>query len=121
MTNHKISMFRGDNEYRKYTIKDKTTGLALDIASSKIIFTVRVSDTDELLFQRKSVLAGGSDSEIEILTPTTNGQFRLKIEPINTVNITPGSYVFDIQITFSDGFVKTIVDDVIIIRKDKTI
>lgn len=88
----KISMVRGDTEYLfvtclNYELQD----------GDKVELTVRKkpSDVTKLIHI--------------VTTEFTDGEANIKIKPEDTSKLAPGEYKYDIQITFANGDVKTIV------------
>lgn len=103
--------------------RDRTVRVTLagpgDLTDAKVWFSVKMDDGDidaDALIAKKSIEAGGSDSEIKITQPyykdtdpdsSTYGQwvgtFEIYIEPDDTADIDPGSYLYDIVVETAAG------------------
>ena len=96
-----LSMVRGDTEglLVKVIQKDsdgKITNVPL-VSGDTVYFTVKKTSRDtEFLFQ-------------VVETNFDNGEALISIYPNDTKNLDFGTYVYDIQVTFSSGAVKTVV------------
>lgn len=118
-TNSDFAFYRGDNFDLKCTVK--VSGVPHDITGAALIFSIKENPTDTTyIFQRKNADAGGSPSEIEMSDPT-NGEFKIHVLPINTLNV-PGdvNYWYDIQMTLS-GTITTVKRGRVFIAQDITI
>jgi hypothetical protein len=98
----KLVLKRGQDKTYLGTVTDEN-GDEIDLANTKIWFTVKKdydneSDDSEAEFQLKNIYAGGDDTQIKILEPTTDGQYEVYIKKAHTQNMTPDLYVFDVQI-----------------------
>ncbi len=91
-----IAVFRGDSLEVDISVVD-SAGSPVDLTDAVAKFTVRrrEDDTDTLL-----------EKSLEIYDPSA-GKMRLSLSPTDT-DLDPASYPADIQITFSDGRVKTV-------------
>lgn len=109
----------GEIRINMYTREDRTLTLNLkypdgspvDLTDAKGIFTVKEksSDTDaNAIFQKKTASAGGSDDEFDF-TNAEGGKGEIYIVPDDTVNTTPGIYVWDIRITLSNQKTYTVL------------
>lgn len=95
----------------------------VDLAGSKIWMTVkqRSGDPDSAaLFMKRNTAAGGSDAEIKILTPTTDGQAEVYIVPDDSEEIDPGTYQYDVQVKLGNNKTYTITRGKITFSEDVT-
>lgn len=96
-----LSMVRGDTEglLVKVIQKDsngKITNIPL-VNGDKVYFTVKKSSRDEeFLFQ-------------VVETSFENGEAIISIYPYDTKDLDFGTYVYDIQVTFANGTIRTVV------------
>ena len=90
-----IEMFRGDSETLTVTARDKVTKVAIPLVTGDTVkFTVRRKENDVITFQK-------------VVTTFTDGNALVTILPADTVGKEPGRYVYDVEITFAGGDVKT--------------
>lgn len=89
----KLSMVRGDTEYIMVTCKNYT----FQEGEDKVEMTVRktANDPKKLIYK--------------VIEDFEDGKANIKIEPEDTSRLAPGEYKYDIQVTFSNGDVKTII------------
>jgi len=125
-TNH-IRMFVRDDRTLTVTAnyKDEEGNITgpVDLAGTKIWMSVKQRTTDpdlSAIFAKKNSAAGGSDAEILILTPTTNGQAEVYIVPDDTDGVNAGTYQYDIQVQLSNGKTYTITRGKITLSEDVT-
>lgn len=97
-----IKLYRGDNYSYQITALDEDS-VALDLTSASITFSVK-STVDAASYEFQCTTAGG---DVVLVTPAS-GIFRVDIAPADTQSMTPGSYVWDAQITLSGGEVYTV-------------
>lgn len=98
------------------------TGSPVDLTDAKMWFTVKqrfLDPDDKALIQKRTANAGGSDSQIKIVTPAT-GKAEIYIVPADTQSMNPGTYVYDIQVTLANGKTYTITRDKITFKEDVT-
>lgn len=97
---NRISIYRGDDEERLLTFRNRITKAAIDIAGWKIYFTVKKNKTDS-----------DDDAMIKVdwtaHTAPTDGQTYLTLTNVHT-DIDPNIYICDIQIKRPAGTIKTI-------------
>lgn len=118
-TNSDFAFYRGDNF--DLTCIIKSGGIVLDLTGAALIFSIKENPTDTIyILQKKNADAGGGPSEIEMSDPT-NGEFKIHVLPINTLNV-PGdvNYWYDIQMTLS-GTITTVKRGRVFIAQDITI
>jgi len=101
-----IPVFRGDSLEVDITVVD-SAGAPVDLTGASAKFTVRRREDDETALLEKS---------LEIYDPAA-GKMRLSLSPTDT-DLEPASYPADIQITFSDGRVKTVWKSEFVVRWD---
>lgn len=97
---YNISMIRGDTEIIKVVIKDSKGNNVPLVVGDIIYFTVKTSTETEVKILQKTV------------TSFHNGVALISITPSDTknININPYThYIYDIQLTRSNGDVKTII------------
>lgn len=119
---NKITMFLRDNRTLALTVNDEDR-TPVDLDDCKLWFTVkqRTSDPDaNALIMKKNTAAGGVDTQIKVLTPTTDGKAEVYLVPEDTDNINPGVYVYDVQVTLANGKTYTITRDQIVFKEDVT-
>lgn len=88
----KISMVRGDTGVFALNIKD-ADGNDYDYSDDTVVFTVKTdTSSDTALFQKE--VEYGED---------------VVIEPADTEDLPYGDYVYDVQVTTSDGVVDTVI------------
>jgi len=101
-----IAVFRGDSLDVDISVVD-SAGAPVDLTSATAKFTVRRREDDDTALLEKS---------LEICDPAA-GKMRLSLSPTDT-DLEPASYPADIQITFSDGRVKTVWKSESVVRWD---
>jgi len=105
-TDTKIVMKRGDNFDRRYKYKKKSDASVYPLTGAELILTVKKGENDVTAqFQLKNAAATGGSDEIED-EDLDNGIFIIHIVPANTISMTPGFYIYDIQ-TKMGGKTKT--------------
>jgi len=130
---NRIRMFIGDTRTLSLLVNSETyeskiygqikkyTRIPVDLNGAAIWFTVKykTSDPDSAaLISKASPLAGGSDSEIKILTPTADGKAEIYLLPEDSENIDPGLYVYGVQLRLITGDLYTIIRDRISFKRD---
>lgn len=115
-----ISFFRGDTHSVDCTVKEvdpddpsRKTLRVVDVTGSSCVLTVKASTAAGAVVLVSK--AGGI-----INAPGTDGQIRITLEPADTENLTPGKFVYDVQVTLSGGEVYTVLKDEFEIRADVT-
>lgn len=90
-----IEMFRGDSETLTIKARDKVTKAQIPLVTGDTVkFTVRRKESEAISFQKS-------------VTAFVDGNALVEILPADTVGKEPGRYVYDVEITFADGDVKT--------------
>lgn len=100
----KITMTRGDTLKVKVNLFDCNGNEYIPDSNDKLRFALKKSYSDKIPLIQKSI---PTDSCI------------LQLNPRDTKFLKqPGSYVYDIQITFSNGFVDTFISDTITLTEE---
>ena len=96
-----LGIIRGDSDSLKIQLREKNdAGAWINKplgAGDTVYFTVKKSYLDEKKLIQK------------VITEFVDGKAIIQFVPNDTKGIAFGTYVYDIQITFADGTVKTIV------------
>lgn len=96
ITNSSMTMIRGDTEAFYVSCKENGATRSF-IAGDKVYFTVKkYASSSEIILQK-------------IIDSFTDGKALIEISPENTSELEIAEYVYDIQITFKDGMVKTVM------------
>ena len=94
---NEMTMTRGDSESITISVVNEDGTKNLLEVGDTIYFTVKKNiNTDEKIMQK-------------VITHFTNNVAIIEIEPIDTDNLDFGDYVYDVQLTKSDGKVMTII------------
>lgn len=96
--NNTIEMVRGDSETLNVRIED-SNGLVPFVTGDTVYFTVK-----------KDIQLLEKDLQVTVTT-FNNGQAEVNIKPQDTKTMEPGRYIYDVQVTFSSGEVKTIIPE----------
>ena len=106
-----ISMYRGDSYPIQFTLRDKATGMALDLTGATLLLTVATlkdpPDNTTKLFDISGVLSATPMDGTVTFTPTE----------VNT-SIT-GKFYYDVEMT-QVGTVRTVLKSIFIIAMDIT-
>lgn len=114
--NPDFEFFRGDSHNQLFRVTLAGTGFDLDGWS--IVFSVKHKKSDDdAVIEKKNALAGGGDSEIEIID-SDEGTLVVKILPLDTTDLQGDiTYYYDLQgtkagttLTFKLGFLRLIGD-----------
>lgn len=109
MTN--ISFFRGDSYPVGFTLKNKSTGLPLDLTGCELVLTVSAEENPETDESEVFTLEGDLDAEPStgrvFFTPTTE-----------QTAVSPGRYFFDIQMIDASDNIRTLTKGVFMITQD---
>lgn len=87
-----IELTRGDTLYLQLTIIDENGNEYIPKSGDKLIFTVKSNVYSKEILIEKEILNNN-----------------IKIEPEDTKKLSYGSYVYDVQLTFANGDVCTII------------
>lgn len=115
---NRITFFRGDTHVVQFALRrpdpaDPAKTIIVNLATvSSALLTVkaRASDTTPLV-QKVGFPAN---------YPGTDGLMHFEFEPRDTDPVDPGTYSYDIQVSFTDGRVYTMFRDSIVLREDVT-
>lgn len=101
-----ISIFSGRDYTAKFTLttNNPSPSTPYDLTGAKAWLTVKAeTDADaETVIEKKNDLAGGDDTEINIIDPT-NGILEVYFIPVDTNTLQDGGYWFDLVIENADG------------------
>ena len=107
-----LSVPMGDARDYRITATKKSDGTPYVFQTNdKLVFTIKRSPTDATpLVQRKSLVAGGSDAEVAIVSGT-GGIVDVHLLEADTLALTPpGTYVWDLVVQSGiDGKERTVV------------
>jgi len=108
MANLRIERYRGDSHNEVFTVTD-STGTAVNLTSATARFTVKAAVTDA---QADAVLALSSEGVSPAITlGGVAGTVTVAFGPDDMEAIDPGRYIYDLEVTLSDGTVYTVVED----------
>lgn len=116
-----LRMIRGDSVIFEFTATDPTSGVSVDLTNVVLAkFSVKRKvvqgqGNDALVFQKLSSRPG------EITIEAIAGLVFVELLATDTVEIDPGEYRYDLQLTFSDGRILTLVNDHLQIVEDITL
>ena len=95
-----VSMARGDIHVIHFQVIDEETGMLSDIPFDEIYMSVKKTVYDrDVLFQKKL-----TDGGIEKIT---DGDFQVRIDPVDTENLDFRTYPFDIKVIYGNEIKKT--------------
>jgi len=117
-TSNKITMYLGDTK-RLIVSANYPDGTPYDLAGVKLWFTAkeRARDPDSAaIISKRNVAAGGSDAEIKVLSPASDGVLEVYILKADTHGLNPGNYRYDVQLVSAAGEVSTLVKDQLILK-----
>lgn len=109
-----MNVYRGDDKVFDINVTD-SEGEIVDITGYTVKFTVRAEANDDTYLIHKTTPSG---SGISLIDPT-NGVARLSLSSTDT-DLTPGKYVYDVEVTDTNGRVSTVVVDTFKIIRDVT-
>ena len=116
-----ITMFIRDDRTLSVSV-NRDTGAPENLTNAKLWFTVKQRATDadaQALIQKKTANAGGSDAQAKVINGST-GKAEVYIVPADTLEMNPGTYIYDIQVTLANGKTYTITRDKITFKEDVT-
>lgn len=106
-----ITMYRGDSYPIAFTLK-ASGGVAIDLTGCSLLMTVGTlenpPDSTTKLFEVAGVLADDPTTGVVLFTPTA----------LNTATV--GVYYYDVQLTDTDGNVRTVAKNRFTISQDIT-
>lgn len=106
-----VKIFRGDTWTRAWTIRDAENNV-IDLTGATARLHIR-DENDNLIYA--ATMDNGS---ISIDAP--NGTIYLTVDASITRNMNPGTYYFDIEVTYPNGTVKTYEQEKLKVMKDIT-
>lgn len=110
-TSAELVIYRGDSYPITFTLLDATTGLPLDLTGYAFVLTAGARENpDDDSTKLFSVAGAVADPE--------SGQ--VSFTPLAEDTATAGSYFYDVQMTNDDGYVRTVVKSVLLIRQNIT-
>lgn len=98
-----LTFYRGDTYPVEYTIKDKTTGLAINITGYTFTMTVNAdkdppgTDTTNQLFTVPGSITDAGNGKVEFTPTSTN------------TDQEAGTYYYDVQMVDGSGNIRTVV------------
>jgi len=97
ITRNNISMIRGDSETITVSCKDSNKADIPLVTGDTVYFTIKntVNDIEKILQK--------------VITEFVNGTAIIPISPEDTKTLDFSTYVYDIQLKFADGTIKTII------------
>lgn len=99
-----ITWYRGDSYPLELTIKDKATGLVIDITGYSFILTIDSLDKPPDDTTKQFDVVGVLDSD-----PTTG---KVSFTPTNVdTDLEPATYFYDVQMTDASSNIRTIAKD----------
>jgi len=107
MANRPIERYRGDSHSEVFTITD-AAGAAVNLTSASARFTVKRHVTDaqaDAIITRTSAVGGG------ITIAAATGVITVAFVQETMAALDPGRYVYDLEVTLSDGTVHTVAKD----------
>ena len=107
----RLSVYRGDDKTYNLTFKN-SHGVAIDITSWTIFFTVKTAESD--LDANAQI-----SKDITSHTSATGGLSAISLTNSDT-NLTPKTYHYDVQVKKDDDTIVTIVKDKFVIHTDIT-
>lgn len=105
-----VKLFRGDTWRRRWLLKDKATGVAIDLTGSTARLHVR--DTTGAKIAEATT---GADARL-VITPLS-GQIDM-VMPYSATLLTPGRHKFDLEVTHADGTRTTYESDFLTVVED---
>ena len=95
-----IEMYKGDDRDQPFVAKQ--SGVAVNLTSAKIWFTVKETESSSsYLMQLRNTAAGGGNTQVEVVTPG-EGKFTVHIPHASTELAKGGiRYYYDVQIEIS--------------------
>jgi len=110
-----INMYRGDSETLELSVTN-SEGDAFNLTGHLVFMTIKATSGDFVLTKSSDV-----DGEIDVIAPA-DGQALIYITPEDTEAMNPSTaYQYDIQVSQSTTFRKTILKGVVKIEKDITV
>lgn len=108
-----IKMFRGDDEDFAFQVKD-SAGTPIDTTGWSFKFTAKLNDSDTSNVIQKTT--GSGITEVDAMT----GQYTIAIAAADTVGVSAGTLVYDIEATTAAAKIKTVAKGALVISQDVT-
>ncbi len=111
-TGQDVDMIAGDTRNLNITVYDEDNGGNKNIANATIKWVLYNEETDTTVLTK--TLASGIT-----ITSGLLGQLTVPLTPANTVNLTPGVYYHEVEITDETGNVSTVLSGHITINPSR--
>jgi len=108
----KLEIFRGDDKKFLIVVMEKDTGERVDITGSTLVMTWRREHDEAIFFQKTATLTNPVQGEAEVVISSTDTS-GLSADKVHR-------FIFDVEITKTDGSKETIAFGTIIVRPDVT-
>ncbi len=113
-----VVVYRGDTWIRNWSITKKTDGTPVDFTGAVARLQVKTDVENKAAVIEATTVDGDN---LYFVEPLTSGSLRLEMSAEKTALLIPHTrYVFDIEVTFPNGFVKTYEKALIEIEPDCT-
>lgn len=104
MALRKLSLVRGDSHTYTLTFKNSSGGLYC-LKNWAVHFTLKSRfDLPDSVASLQKIVTAFADS-----TSGTSGVAEVALEPVDTINLEPGKYVYDIAVTTNEGKIYTVM------------
>lgn len=100
-----LTRYRGDSLRRSFTLTE-FDGTPLDLTDAEATFSVKADIDDVAYIFQLTGTEGGASAGITYPDPS-NGVLSIDSEPGDMQSEVPGNYVWDLQVTLSDGRVES--------------
>jgi len=115
MATTRIERYRGDSHSEVFTITD-AAGAAVNLTSASARFTVKREVTDAQADAVLALSSGGTSPAI--MLGGSAGTVTVAFDPDDMEALDPGRYVYDLEVTLSDGTVYTVAKDALDLLAD---
>ena len=112
-----LSLPRGDGATYDLTVRDQNKAI-LPLTAAKVWFTLKEKYAD--VDASASIQLDSSDSSKIEIYDAAAGKCYIKVKNAHTQNLTPGSYVYDVQVKRSNGDIRTVLWGTFAILDDVT-
>lgn len=118
-----LRMARSDSAVFEFILTDPITEDVLDLTDASLVrFSIKTPVTQgQGNADLKVVKSSANSGEITILTPRTDGRIFVELLSADTVGMDPGEYKYDIEVVYTDGGIKTPVNDHFQLSEDITL
>lgn len=107
-----VKLIRGDTWQRVWVLKNKATQQPIDLTGIAVRLHVRDN--------AKSLVYAALTANGDIVVDGAAGKLSLTVAASVTATWTPGTYKFDIEVTYPDGTVRTYEPNVLAVLEDQT-